>query len=958
MNKLYIKLIVGFLTICQISLSAQNGTLRGSVQDSKSGEPIMFGTVFIKEISGGTTTDLDGKFSIDVAPGIYTVEISYVGYATITHEQLEIKAGEVTLTNTILEENTQVLNEVIVTSKQSRNNAVALATLKRNSGNVIDGITSASFRQIGDSDAASAIRRVTGVSVDDGKYVYVRGLGDRYTKSILNGMDIPGLDPDRNTLQMDIFPTNILDNILVIKTFSADLPADFTGGVVNITTKDFPEEKTLTVTGGLGFNPKMHLNENYLTYKGGKTDFLGFDDGTRTIPTEGLTNIPFKTDATIDPQGAGMVYHNTLTKFNPTLGADRVKSGLDYNFGLSTGNQFLVNGKTIGYNLGISYQNTTQFFENALYNRYGKNNDLGVNEMEVREVQTGSFGTNNVLLAAIGGLSYKTQTSKYSISLMRLQNGESKAGVFTFENTDQGANFVALQHNLEYSQRAVTNILLKGTHTSEDTKWSTTWNLSPTFSSIIDPDIRYTRFRTDAGGYVISTESGIPERIWRYLRENNYAGNIGTTKNYRWNEADSKLKFGGSFVYKERSYEIQNFQIFTNGLVLTGDPDQIFHPENLWSPENKNGVTYDPQFLPYNPNKYNSNSTNGAMYVSNETTVFTRLKAIIGLRSEYYVQKYSGLNQNRETFDNKKVIDDLDLFPTVSVIYAMGKKQNLRFSYAKTIARPSFKESSFATIVDPISGRTFIGGFFPDIDVSTGAVVWDGNLRTTDINNFDLRWELFQEAGQFFSVSGFYKGFKNPIEIVQYVQAANNFQPRNVGDGMVLGAELEIVKNLEFITPVVKDFSVNFNLTYAKSSIQMSETEYTSRLNNARTGETVKDTRDMAGQAPFLINSGLSYKNPINKLEIGLFYNVQGRTLQYVGIADRPDVYSVPFHSLNFNANFPFAKDDKCSIGFKISNLLNDDREQVFQSFNTGDQYFTRLSPGTNMSVRFSYTFK
>lgn len=958
MNKLYIQLLVGFLTICQISLGAQNGILRGSVQDSKSGEPIMFGKIFIKEISDGTTTDLDGKFSVNVAPGVYTVEISYVGYATVTHEQLQIKAGEVTLTNTILEESTQVLNEVTVTSKQSRNNAIALATLKHNSGNVIDGITSASFRQIGDSDAASAIKRVTGVSIDDGKYVYVRGLGDRYTKSILNGMDIPGLDPDRNTLQMDIFPTNILDNILVIKTFSADLPADFTGGVVNITTKDFPEEKTLTVTGGLGFNPKMHLNENYLSYQGGKTDFLGFDDGTRTIPTEGLTNIPFKTDATIDPQGAGMVYHNTLTKFNPILGADKVKSGLDYNFGLSTGNQFLVNNKKIGYNLGISYQNNTQFFENVLYNRYGKNNDPYINEMEVREVQKGSYGTNNVLLAAIGGLSYKTQKSKYTLSLMRLQNGESKAGLFTFENTDQGANFEALQHNLEYSQRAVTNILLKGTHSSENTKWSTTWNLSPTFSSIIDPDIRYTRFRTDAGGYVISTESGIPERIWRYLSEKNYAGNIGTTKNYKWNDADSKLKIGGSFVYKERSYEIQNFQIFTNGLVLKGDPDQIFQPENLWSTENKNGVTYDPQFLPYNPNKYNSNSTNGAMYISNETTVFSRLKAIIGLRSEYYVQRYSGLNQNRETFDNKKVIDDLGLFPTVSFIYTLDRKQNLRFSYAKTIARPSFKESSFATIVDPISGRTFIGGFFTDIDVSTGAIVWDGNLRTTDINNFDLRWELFQEAGQFFSVSGFYKAFKNPIEIVQYVQAANNFQPRNVGDGMVLGTELEMVKNLDFISPAISDFSVNFNLTYAKSSIQMSETEYTSRLNNARNGETVKDTRDMAGQAPYLINSGFSYKNPTNKLEIGLFYNVQGMTLQYVGIADRPDVYSVPFHSLNFNANFPFGKDDKCSIGVKITNLINDDRVQIFQSFNAEDQYFTRLSPGTNMSLRFSYTFK
>jgi len=957
-NKIFIKIILCFCFFGQMQLMAQDGTLRGSVNDLKTGEPIMFGTVFIKELSTGTTTDLDGKYSINLAPGTYNVEISYVGYATVLLENMVIKSGEVAVMASNLEENTQVLNEVVVTTKQVKNNAVALATIKRNSSNVIDGITSSSFKQIGDSDAASAIKRVTGVSVDDGKYVYVRGLGDRYTKSILNGMDIPGLDPDRNTLQMDIFPTNILDNILVIKTFTADLPADFTGGVVNITTKDFPEEKTFSISGSLGYNPNMHFNDNYLTYEGGKTDFLGFDDGSRNIPTEGLSQIPFKADATADPNGKGQIYHNTLTKFNPILGAQKTRSGVDYSLGMSAGNQFQLKGKTFGYNVGLTYQNTTQFYENVLYNRYGKDDDFAVNDMEVREVQSGSYGTNNVLLAGIGGVSLKTKTSKYSLSVMRLQNGESKAGIFDYSSTDQGTNFEALQHNLEYSQRQVTNVLLKGTHSSEDGDWNTTWNLSPTFSSIIDPDIRYTRFRTDAGSFTVSTESGIPERIWRYLHEQNYAGNLGTIKNYKFKNRDAKIKFGGAYVYKERSYEIQNFQIFTNGVKLTGDPDQIFQPENLWSSENKNGVSYDPQFLPFNPNKYNSNSSNAAAYISNEATLMPRLKSIIGLRSEYYVQRYNGLNQNREVFKNKKVIDDLNLFPTVSLIYALTQKQNLRVSYARTIARPSFKEASFATIVDPISGRTFIGGFFPDIDVSTGATVWDGNLKTTDINNIDLRWELFQEAGQFFSVSGFYKGFKNPIEIVQYVQAANNFQPRNVGDGMVLGAELELVKNLEFVNPVVKDFSFNFNMTLAKSSIKMSATEYTSRINNARVGETVKDTRDMSGQAPYLINSGFSYKNPINKLEVGFFYNVQGRTLQYVGIADRPDVYSVPFHSLNFNANFPFAKDDKCSLGIKVSNLLNDDREQVFQSFGTGDQYFTRLSPGTSMSLRFSYTFR
>lgn len=939
-------------------LLAQKGTLRGTVTDGTTGEVIMFGAVLVKEIADGTTTDLDGKFSIDLSPGTYSLEFSYLGFATHIAREVTIKPELVTLLDVVLQVDAKVLDEVVVTATMRQNSAAALATLKRNSSNVIDGITASSFRTIGDSDAASAIKRVTGVSVDDGKYVYVRGLGDRYTKSMLNGMDIPGLDPDRNTLQMDIFPTTILDNILVLKTFTAELPADFTGGVVDITTRDFPEEKSFFLNAGLGYNPSMHFNKNYLTYNGGSTDFLGFDDGSRVIPTEGYSTIPFRANATADPNGAGKVFSEILGRFNPDLGAYQANSAMDYSLGVAAGNQWSRSKKSFGYNFGLTYQNNTAYYDEVLFNRYGLSSNPDVMEMGAREIQHGAYGTNNVLLGGIAGFSMKTLHAKFSVNLLHLQNGESKAGVFNFYNTDQGANFEVLQHNLEFSQRSITNVLLKGNVVSKDAKWNTSWSLAPTLSKITDPDIRFTRFRTDGGGFTISTESGIPERIWRYLTEKSYTGNVGTTMDYNMLSRSAKLRFGAAYVYKERDYNILNFQIFTNATSLNGDPDQIFLPQNLWSSENRNGVTYDPQFLPNNPNNYNSTTSNVAGYISNEAQFTTRLKAIVGVRSEYYVQRYSGLNQNRDVYKQRKVLDDLDFFPTANLIYALTPKQNLRLSYAKTIARPSFKEASFATIVDPITGRTFIGGFFPDIDVTTGEQIWSGQLRKTDINNIDLRWELFQENGQFFSVSGFYKSFKNPIEIVQYVQASNNFQPRNVGNGMVLGAEFEISKNLGFLTGILEDLTFSTNVTWVKSTIEMSATEYTSRINNARTGEKVSDRREMAGQAPYLVNTGLVYKNPFNKLEIGAFYNVQGRTLQFVGIADRPDVYSVPFHSLNFNANYPFSKDDRFTVGIRISNLLNDDKEQVFQSFNTGDQYFSRISPGNSFSLRLGYTFK
>jgi outer membrane receptor protein involved in Fe transport len=306
---------------------------------------------------------------------------------------------------------------------------------------------------------------------------------------------------------------------------------------------------------------------------------------------------------------------------------------------------------------------------------------------------------------------------------------------------------------------------------------------------------------------------------------------------------------------------------------------------------------------------------------------------------------------------NDIVLSNLDIFPTINMIYNLTEKQNLRISASKTIARPSFKELSYAEIYDPISGNTFIGGLFRDANDIAGIEYWDGNLTSSDIYNFDLRWELFPASGQVISLSGFFKKFNNPIEMVQFATQTGSFQPRNVGDGQVLGAEFELRQNLAFISPALKSLSFTANFTYTESQIELSKTELDSRIENLRTGETVEKYRVMAGQAPYLINGGISYKG--NKegfwsnFEAGVFYNVQGKTLQYVGIADRPNIYSLPFHSLNFNTNFNI--NQKLKVGFKVENILNSKQESVFSSFNAIDQYYSRLYSGRTFSFKISY---
>src|SRR6056300_2060771 len=272
------------------------GTVRGRIIDDKTGKSV-YGAE-IQLLKSSIESDVDGKFELKAAAGAYNLSISLANYADLNLTDIVVKLGEVTTIGDVrLSPVTESISAVNISVKRMQNTESALLTSKRMAPNMIDGISAASFKRIGDGDAASAMKRVTGVSIEGGKYIYVRGLGDRYTKTTMNGGDIPGLDPDKNSLQMDIFPSNLIDNILVSKNFTAEMPADFAGGILNVETKAFPEEETINASIGLGYNPSMHLQSDYLDYEGSSTDFLGFDNGKRRNPTKGLNKIPSVVDA-------------------------------------------------------------------------------------------------------------------------------------------------------------------------------------------------------------------------------------------------------------------------------------------------------------------------------------------------------------------------------------------------------------------------------------------------------------------------------------------------------------------------------------------------------------------------------------------------------------------------------------------------------------------------------------
>lgn len=938
----------------------EKGTVRGTVYDEASGSTVPGAKVEVVGKGIVAKTNLEGQFSAELEPGTYNFIFSSLLSSPYQVEGVIVTAKEVTLIENInLPE--QTLGIIDVYHQQEKNTVGYIDNIQRTSPNVITGIGANEMGKIGDSDAGGVMRRMSGVALSNGKYVYIRGLGDRYNKTLLNGMDVPGLDPDNNTIQMDIFPTSILDNIIVNKSASASLPADFTGGLIDINLKSFPSKRIRSVSISGGYNPYFHFNNDYLTYNGGKTDFLGFDDGTRAIPA--TTDIPFFAQAIGGGETADR-YKEVLGKFNPTMAAYQKMSLMDVGLSASFGNQFNKEKCTIGYNSVFSYNNSTEYYKDALFGRYGLSADLDNTNLEQREYQIGSYGVNNVLLTGMVGMGIVTDKSKFTFNVVHLQNGESKAGIFDYYNSDQGAVFHGFQHNLEYSQRSLTNVLITGKHNIGDKKWSMEWRVAPTLSLIKDPDIRFTRYQDRGDTLVIGTEAGFPERIWRNLVEKNVASKWGATKEFKLWDRKAKINFGSSYTFKVRDFVIRNFAVNVRDINLTGDPDELFAAENIWpySGDITKGTTYEVSFMPVNPNQFNSNVHNVGGYFSAELSPWKRVRSEIGVRVENYTQRYTGQDQlGTNILNNEVVLQDFGIFPSLNLVYEVNDRQNLRFSYGRTTARPSFKELSYAEIYDPVTGRTFIGGLFKDEDATSGKVYWDGQLQSTFIHNFDMRWELFHRRGQKVSLSAFYKNFINPIEIVQFSAQVGSFQPRNVGDGEVLGGEFEMRQSLKFIHDKMENFSLNLNFTYTVSRILYSETEKESRIANARTGQSIGNYREMAGQAPYLINAGLAYnggsKGFAKGFEIGIYYNVQGQTLQYVGIVDRPDIYAVPFHSLNLNMNKEFGKNEQFQIGFKAVNLLNDKQETIFLPYEAPAEYFSRLSPGTALTAKFRFSF-
>ncbi|WKN42033.1 TonB-dependent receptor [Tunicatimonas pelagia] len=932
-------LLLFFLTTLS-NVIAQTGTIRVSVFDNETGEALIGATVVIAGTTQGSVTDLDGKAAIgNLEPGSYNVQVSYVSYQPKTIEGVEVSADEVNAFEVQLASETAELEEVVVTAEIIRSSESALLTLQKKSPAVMDAISADMFSRNGDSDAAAAVRRVTGVTVEGGKYVYVRGLGDRYSKSILNGADIPGLDPNRNSVQLDLFPSNMIDNIIVYKTFTPDLTGEFAGGLVNVTTKDFPDRFTMQVSGSMGINDQATFNSDYLTYEGGGTDWLGFDDGTRELPgllsQYTIDNFPSPATPGVsqgDVTEASQAFETN--QFTPTRSAPPV----NHSFSFSLGNQKEFLNRPLGFVVGLTYSRDYNFYGDGQVNRYDEVPSTATSlERSLLFTTNDAASTDDVSMGGLLNLSYKLSTnSKISFNIMRNQASTNVArfqdGFSLLERPD--STILLRNRVLSWTERGLTNMLLKGEHNiAELNNLNIEWQSSYTDTYMDEPDLRFLQSSVQIDGNdSINVVSNVnrPGRYFRDMTETNWDSRLNITLPINiWEDREAKVKFGGAYTQRERSFRERRFEYFIRRRTFSGDVDNLFLDQNLgYNSEGQQLNTLDE--VSQDGNNYDAEQLVYAGYLMFDAPVTEKLRLVGGVRLEQ-------TDMSLEAFDG--VTGDLettDLLPALNFTYELRENMNLRGSYGRTIARPTFRE--FAPLV------TF--AFYGDFNQ-----IGNSELDRTLIDNYDIRWEMYPNRNEYVAASVFYKRFDNPIENTINPDAGGTtaeYKYENVDEGLIAGLEMEVRKGLGFISPFFEPFRVGVNATYIYSQVSLEADE----LSAARFFDPdIEDTRDMYGQSPYVVNANLDYNNFETGWSGNIVFNVFGERLQYFTTA-LPFVYEQPRPELNLSIKKQL--NDRWSVRARANNLLNPAYEETI-TYRDVEYVFDSYTVGRDYSLSFTY---
>ena len=908
---------------------AQTGKISGKVSDKKSGETLIGVTVKIKGTTKGMATDVDGKYSLPgLAVGKYTLVFQYVGYNGKEISDVEVTSGKTTVFDIVLDEaGGENLSEVVIQGSFKKESVNALYAQQKNSAVISDGISSELIKKSPDRNTSDVLKRVSGATIQDNKFVVIRGLGDRYNTAMLDNSALPSTEPNRKAFSFDIVPSNLVDNLIISKTATPDLPGDFTGGAIQITTKDVPEQNFISVAGGVGYNTASTFKDFYSGPRN-TTDYFGFDNGNRKLKssfpsTSRLSNglTPEQNVKAIKSLSQDWSIYNMQAL--PTQ---------NYQFTVGRVKDFKDSNRKLGAIVSLTYRNAQSITNNALRDFY---------EYDYLD-NTYKFSTN---IGALANFAYTFGKSKITFKNIYNRIYEDMYTSRTGSNNSNGTDnkFFAF----DVIQKSLFKSTIEGNHQLGARNAKLNWSVG--FSNVLNdqPDqrkINYTKNVSDLGNPAIGYTANVLNigkentRLFSKLNENGYNGAVNYSLPVNMFNQSSTLKVGLASAYRDRDFDVRFL-----GLELGFNNEDVEairqRPLNtLFGRDLIERGAYKLGEIPNAGDVYTANALTNSGYAMLDNKLGDKARIVWGVRAEAFNLNLTSLNPT----DPPVKQDYIDVLPSANFTYSLTEKINLRASYYRTLARPEFRELAQFQYYD-----------YEQLAFQQG----NPNLKRAQINNGDIRFEFYPSAGQIFSVSAFYKQFSNAIESLnEDYNSTRTITYFNSKKADVYGLEFEVRKSLDFI--VANDFMKS---TTAYANLALIKSKVT---NPENTGITyLEGSRQMVGQAPYTINAGLQHSFFNDKMNFNALYNRVGRRILAAGGSRFPSIWEAPRNVVDLQLGLKVLK-NKGELKFNAGDILNNnttfyydmDMNKKYEP-NGNDETINRYKLGSNYSLAFSYTF-
>lgn len=885
-----------FLTLSAMTVVA--GTIKGTVTDKQTREPLTGATIQIAGTTQGTVADVDGNYSLDVNNGTYTLAIKYVGYKDIIINN--VKAGKSDLIlNFELESDAQALGEVSVVARKNLEGERALQMERRKATLAIENLGSKEMSLKGIGNVEEGVKKITGISVADAGQLIVRGLGDRYSTTTLNGLPIASPNPDNKLIPLDLFPSSTVQNITVSKVYNAEAFADYSGAHIDINTKENITEDFFNI----GFNTGGKFNtlgkDSYRMNRNGSLfRTSGVDQAALNMPLSEFDN-----------------YVKTRNIFDTSFAVKKKSSLPDFSGNLGFGKNIGIGNQTLSILASASAGNSFQNMDNAFYKTLeatGSVQDNFAYDSYAQELK----------LAALGHIGYTLRRhDRIGYTFFYARNAtdtyQRREGIDAEDHELIGSNNITHIYSLQNHQ-------LDGVHSfGGREQWELTWGGSYSKTGSEEPDRRQVMYIKNDNGALSLFKLNRQEtmRYFGSLDEEEWNGNLAMR--WKWNE-NNFLKLGVNYKNKSRDYKATRFYYNLNKIdpVITDiyDTDGFLNQENI---ADGNVVV---QRVMQPKDSYRAGNEIYSGYLLTDFYPVPSLLVNLGVRYEISRQWVDYATDGGDWYAERRNLDKNDLFPTLNLKYTVNDANSIRFSASRTVTRPSFIE---------------MAPFLYQESYGSAQIRGNNELQNGYNYNFDLRYEHFGKNGDMISLTAYFKYLDSPIERIQALQGGatlHSFQ--NADNGMAGGMEVELRKQL------MKDLRLGANISYMHTNVKLPEG-----------GAYTNKERPLQGASPILANADLTYSPRFGEerqLNLALLYNLQGSRIHAVGVSKLGDIKQQTLHTLNFSAGYDI--NSHFSLKLQVNDLLN--RAVIFKQEvpSTGEEVeVERYKKGANFEIGFSY---